>query len=280
MTPNRRLCAAVVLALALTGSWAGAQSSSTTAHSGAVPGAPIDLIADSKGSFTAQGLEPGKRYHLEEVRDGAQPPPCWVQPCSATAACACPQCQKGEACACPNCKGCDSCNCAKSKSCAVHTPPKQYGHLVLENVTINAMGVSARVKRIRIMYKGDGIDSNLAKCALTAGDDSGKLAELLMTAVPPCSTPESGSGALAGVACHSPAVGAAIGAAAGALAGSAVSPAPAPPAASPYDVPAEDHHSAMPRLPQTASGLPCTATATTAPVPAKPAPVESEDEDD
>lgn len=180
-----------------------------------------------------------------------------LQPCAAMAsaapaagsACACPQCRKGVdgACSCPNCKSCDSCNCGKSKGCesgdkakccescgkakccdscdkhaADHAQPKQYAHFVLQNVTINAMGVSAKIKRIRVMYKGDGIENDVAKCALTNGEsekkvDSAMLYKLLekLNAVnwncptaAPCCVP-----------------GALIGASLGALAGSAVAPA-------------------------------------------------------
>lgn len=55
-------------------------------------------------------------------------------------------------------------------------PPhlKQYGHFVLDNLRVNAMGVSCTVKRIRFMYKGDGIDADVAKCALTNGESEKK----------------------------------------------------------------------------------------------------------
>lgn len=51
---------------------------------------------------------------------------------------------------------------------------KQYGHFVLDNVKVNAMGVSCTIKRIRFMYKGDGIDADVAKCALTNGESEKK----------------------------------------------------------------------------------------------------------
>jgi hypothetical protein len=51
---------------------------------------------------------------------------------------------------------------------------KQYGHFVLDNVNLNAMGVSCAIKRIRFMYKGDGIDNEVAKCALTNGESEKK----------------------------------------------------------------------------------------------------------
>ena len=54
---------------------------------------------------------------------------------------------------------------------------KQYGHFVLDNVKVNAMGVSCMIKRIRFMYKGDGIDSDVAKCALTNGESEKKTTE-------------------------------------------------------------------------------------------------------
>src|SRR5437764_1205866 len=51
---------------------------------------------------------------------------------------------------------------------------KQYGHFVLDNVKVNAMGVSCTIKRVRFMYKGDGIDADVAKCALTNGESEKK----------------------------------------------------------------------------------------------------------
>ena len=51
---------------------------------------------------------------------------------------------------------------------------KQYGHFVLDNVKVNAMGVSCTIKRIRFMYKGDGIDADVAKLALTNGESEKK----------------------------------------------------------------------------------------------------------
>jgi hypothetical protein len=54
---------------------------------------------------------------------------------------------------------------------------KQYGHFVLDNVKVNAMGVSCIIKRIRFMYKGDGIDADVAKCALTNGESEKKTVE-------------------------------------------------------------------------------------------------------
>jgi len=54
---------------------------------------------------------------------------------------------------------------------------KQYGHFVLDNVRVNAMGVSCIIKRIRFMYKGDGIDSDVAKCALTNGESEKRTIE-------------------------------------------------------------------------------------------------------
>jgi hypothetical protein len=74
---------------------------------------------------------------------------------------------------------------------AVYNSPsphlKQYGHFVLDNVKVNAMGVSCTIKRVRFMYKGDGIDADVAKCALTNGESEKKadvpraLTELLET---------------------------------------------------------------------------------------------------
>ena len=51
---------------------------------------------------------------------------------------------------------------------------KQYGHFVLDNVRLNAMGVSCTIKRVRIMYKGDGIEADVAKCAMTGGESEKK----------------------------------------------------------------------------------------------------------
>ena len=54
---------------------------------------------------------------------------------------------------------------------------KQYGHFVLDNVKVNAMGVSCSIKRMRFQYKGDGIDPDVAKCALTNGESEKKTIE-------------------------------------------------------------------------------------------------------
>jgi len=51
---------------------------------------------------------------------------------------------------------------------------KQYGHFVLDNVRVNAMGVTATVKKIKFMYKGDGIDGDVAKCYMTGGQSERK----------------------------------------------------------------------------------------------------------
>ncbi|MBY0528194.1 MAG: hypothetical protein K2R98_32665 [Gemmataceae bacterium] len=51
--------------------------------------------------------------------------------------------------------------------CSQPSHAKQYGHFVLEDIKVNAMGVSCTVKRMRFMYRGDGIDPDVAKCALT-----------------------------------------------------------------------------------------------------------------
>jgi hypothetical protein len=78
-------------------------------------------------------------------------------------------------------------------TCSVPAPPakakhkprqKQYGHFVMDNLKINAQGVTCTVKRVRFMYRGDGIESDVAKCALTGGESEKKevppaLAELL-----------------------------------------------------------------------------------------------------
>jgi hypothetical protein len=56
--------------------------------------------------------------------------------------------------------------------------PKQYGHFVLDNVRLNAMGVSCTIKSVRLMYKGDGIITDAAKTAV-ASDGSEKKQELM-----------------------------------------------------------------------------------------------------
>jgi hypothetical protein len=53
---------------------------------------------------------------------------------------------------------------------AAQALPKQYGHVVLDNVRLNAMGVSCSVKRIRLMYKGDGPITEAVKTAVANGD--------------------------------------------------------------------------------------------------------------
>lgn len=55
---------------------------------------------------------------------------------------------------------------------------KQYGHFVMDDVKVNAMGVTCTVKSIRFMYRGDGIDNDVAKCALTGGESEVKKNEL------------------------------------------------------------------------------------------------------
>ncbi len=62
-----------------------------------------------------------------------------------------------------------SCPAVKAPSGA-----KQYGHFVMEDVKVNAMGVTTTIKKIRFMYKGDGIEADVAKCALTNGDSERK----------------------------------------------------------------------------------------------------------
>jgi hypothetical protein len=51
---------------------------------------------------------------------------------------------------------------------------KQYTHFVLDNVRVKAEGVDCTIKRVRFMYKGDGIDADVAKCALTNGESEKK----------------------------------------------------------------------------------------------------------
>jgi hypothetical protein len=51
---------------------------------------------------------------------------------------------------------------------------KQYGHFVIDNIKVNAMGVSTTIKKIKFMYKGDGIEADVAKCALSNGDSERK----------------------------------------------------------------------------------------------------------
>src|SRR5262249_18068228 len=64
---------------------------------------------------------------------------------------------------------CPACPAAKSPASA-----KQYGHFVMQDVKVNAMGVTTTIKKIRFMYKGDGIEADVAKCALTNGDSEHK----------------------------------------------------------------------------------------------------------
>jgi hypothetical protein len=59
--------------------------------------------------------------------------------------------------------------CAPAKSSC-----KQYGHFVIDNVKVNAMGVSTTIKKIKFMYKGDGIEADVAKCAMTNGESEHK----------------------------------------------------------------------------------------------------------
>jgi hypothetical protein len=51
---------------------------------------------------------------------------------------------------------------------------KQYGHFVMDDIKVNAMGVSTTIKKIKFMYKGDGIEADVAKCAMTNGDSERK----------------------------------------------------------------------------------------------------------
>lgn len=55
---------------------------------------------------------------------------------------------------------------------------KQYGHFVMDDVNVNAMGVNCTIKSIRFMYRGDGLDNEVAKCALTGGESETKKNEL------------------------------------------------------------------------------------------------------
>lgn len=55
--------------------------------------------------------------------------------------------------------------------------PKQYGHFVLDNVRLNAMGVSCTIKHVRLLYKGDGI-VGVANSAV-ANEDFAKKQELV-----------------------------------------------------------------------------------------------------
>jgi hypothetical protein len=58
--------------------------------------------------------------------------------------------------------------------CPARATAKQYGHFVLDNVRVNAMGVTVNIKKVKLMYKGDGIEADVAKCALTNGDSERK----------------------------------------------------------------------------------------------------------
>jgi hypothetical protein len=51
---------------------------------------------------------------------------------------------------------------------------KQYTHFVMDNVRFKGEGYDCTIKRIRFMYKGDGIDADVAKCALTNGESEKK----------------------------------------------------------------------------------------------------------
>lgn len=51
---------------------------------------------------------------------------------------------------------------------------KQYGHFVMDDIKVNAMGVSTTIKKIKFMYKGDGIEADVAKCAMTNGESEHK----------------------------------------------------------------------------------------------------------
>lgn len=45
-----------------------------------------------------------------------------------------------------------------------------YGHLVLDNVRVNAMGINCTIKRVRVMYKGDSNLADAAKGAVANGE--------------------------------------------------------------------------------------------------------------
>lgn len=45
-----------------------------------------------------------------------------------------------------------------------------YGHLVLDNVRVNAMGINCTIKRVRLMYKGDSNLADAAKGAVANGE--------------------------------------------------------------------------------------------------------------
>lgn len=45
-----------------------------------------------------------------------------------------------------------------------------YGHLVLDNVRVNAMGINCTIKRVRLMYKGDSNLADAAKSAVANGE--------------------------------------------------------------------------------------------------------------
>jgi len=77
------------------------------------------------------------------------------------------------------CHGCDSRGTPSSpeRKSSSSDHRKQYGHFVLDNVKVNAMGVSCSIRRMRFQYKGDGIDPDVAKCALTNGESEKKTME-------------------------------------------------------------------------------------------------------
>jgi len=111
-------------------------------------------------------------------------------------------------------------------------PCKQYAHIVLDNVFINAVGISVQVKRIRFMYKGEG----LSCINMYSSNPNRRMQELLNSSedlqqiqneweriwFADQVKADHNVGALAGAACHAPGVDAAIGAGAGALTGAVV----------------------------------------------------------
>lgn len=211
-------------------------------------------------------------HGVEQATCAPPPPPPPVSVCGPPGTMVCPAAwiKEGSGCSAPPCP-----------ACKATTPCKQYGHFVMENVTVNAMGVSAKVKRIRFMYKGDGIDGDVAKCALTDGEsekkvDSGKLDTLIEKLGELVPKKEASS------CLPPPPVGCLI----GAVTGAAIASAPLTAAASSVPCPA-----ACPKAPQS---MPCTApaapaaiavpattsAATPATTPAAPKHVECEEEDD
>lgn len=88
----------------------------------------------------------------------------------------------------------DSDNAKTSEKTAPSGQENAYGHLVLDNVRVNAMGINCTIKRVRLMYKGDSNVADAAKGAVANGE-AGKpqgMASVLnavLEGIGVCSTP-------------------------------------------------------------------------------------------